>query len=338
MGPWLRATKQGLWPHQLRLTEQTKCLGWLLYLAPEYHLSALRQQIQQETRIEVALRFRTIHDGRPTNAKHPRPRTKAIHMEVDLNILPEQQNRLERVYSSTAQTFPLGIKMRLIPELGMIVNTDAYENAVQLTNCQARLLAHTITSRIHSTIPDPSKPNLVYQTLQDIALPSGMANSFGKPLFHAISPMATKEGYLVRYLPQYTTQAQAMITQLSDSLLKHTVALVSTAPLGIPSPPPTSTARTPPPRQLVDLDKWLGLQFCLPFGLDSLPSPQLSGASTLLHPCNTLNKPSNHNISRWLAALWQLFQNTAWDRWRYQNGVRYYWREPRYLLPALFSS
>ncbi len=101
MGPWLRATKQGLWPRQLGLTEQTKCIGWLLYSAPEYHLGALRQQIQQETGIEVALRFRTIQDGRPTKAEHPRPRTKAIHMEVDLNILPTQQNRLERIYSLT---------------------------------------------------------------------------------------------------------------------------------------------------------------------------------------------------------------------------------------------
>jgi len=39
MGPWLRDTKQGLWPHQLPSTEQT--LGWLLYLAPEYHLCCL---------------------------------------------------------------------------------------------------------------------------------------------------------------------------------------------------------------------------------------------------------------------------------------------------------
>jgi len=56
--------------------------------------------------------------------------------------------------------------MRLIPELGTIANTDAYENAVQLTDHQARFLAHTITSKICSAIPDPSKPDLEYQTLQ----------------------------------------------------------------------------------------------------------------------------------------------------------------------------
>jgi len=215
--------------------------------------------------------------------------------------------------------FPLGIKMRLIPELGTIANTDAYENAVQLTDHQARFLAHTITSKICSAIPDPSKPDLVYQTLQDIALPSGIASSFGtKPLFHAISPMTTKEGYLVRYLPQYTTQAKAVLTQLSNSLLKHSVAPVSMAPSGIaiPPPPPPPTARTPPPRHLVELDTWIGLQFCMPFCLDTLSNPHPSGDGILWLPCDTLNKPSYHNILHWLAALWQLFQNTAWDSWR----------------------
>jgi len=198
-------------------------------------------------------------------------------------------------------------------------------------------LAHTITSKICSAIPDPSKPDLVYQTLRDIALPLGMANAFGtKSLFHAISP---KERYLVCYLPQYTTQAKAVLTQLSNSLLKHFVAPVSMAPLGIstPPPPPPPMAHTPPPHQLVELDTWIDLQFCMPFCLDTLSSPHPSGDGILQLPCDTLSKPSYHNILQWLAALWKLFQNTAWDRWWYQNGITYYWQEPCYLLLALTS-
>ena len=126
-----------------------------------------------------------------------------------------------------------------------------------------------------------------------------MVNSFGKPLFHAISLMATKEGYLVCYLPQYTTQAQVVINQLSDSLLKKTVALDSMAPAGTSPSPPTPTACTPPPHQLVEMDTWLGLKFGMPFCLDSLSSPQPSGACLLRLLCNILNKPSNHNIQRW---------------------------------------
>ena len=42
MGPWLCATKQGLWPRQIPLAEQTLCIGWLLFSAPEYDLDDIR--------------------------------------------------------------------------------------------------------------------------------------------------------------------------------------------------------------------------------------------------------------------------------------------------------
>jgi len=37
IGPWLHVSHQGLWPRQIPRAEQTKCLGWLLYSAPEYN-------------------------------------------------------------------------------------------------------------------------------------------------------------------------------------------------------------------------------------------------------------------------------------------------------------
>jgi len=55
LNPWLRATKQGLWPRQLPLVEQTTCVGWLLFLAPEYNLEELNRTILMATGVEVAL-------------------------------------------------------------------------------------------------------------------------------------------------------------------------------------------------------------------------------------------------------------------------------------------
>jgi len=55
LGTWLRETKQGMWPRQLALVVQTKCLGWLLYSAQKYHLEEIRQQILVATGEEVAL-------------------------------------------------------------------------------------------------------------------------------------------------------------------------------------------------------------------------------------------------------------------------------------------
>jgi len=65
LGIWLRETKQGMWPWQLVLMEQMKCLGWLLYSAPEYNLEELQQQIRVATGVEVALRYRIINHGQP---------------------------------------------------------------------------------------------------------------------------------------------------------------------------------------------------------------------------------------------------------------------------------
>jgi len=111
LGPWLSATKQGMWIHQLPLTEQITCIGWLLYSAPEYNLSFLCQQIKKDTGIDVALCFCSILNDGSSLADGTTPQTKAIHLEVDASILPLQVKHLERVYASDAKTFPLSIKM-----------------------------------------------------------------------------------------------------------------------------------------------------------------------------------------------------------------------------------
>jgi len=202
----------------------------------------------------MALCFRTISNRRLANVDHTRPQTKAIHMEVDWNILPRQQQHLESLYSLSAWTFPLGIKMRLIPELGPTANSTTYDQVTQLTNHQACFLAHTKTSRILQVVPNSSNPDLVYQTLRDMTLPSGLANLAGKPLFHAISPMATKEGYLVQYLLQYSNQAQTIIAQLLDKFSQHPIDPVTPKPPSITPTLQPLTIPTAAPSSLVELD------------------------------------------------------------------------------------
>jgi len=73
MGPWLQATKQGMWPCQLPLVKQPLCIGWLLYLAPKYNLGELCWQIKQITGVEVALFFHRIKDSLQANEAHVRP-------------------------------------------------------------------------------------------------------------------------------------------------------------------------------------------------------------------------------------------------------------------------
>jgi len=146
LGLWLRATRQGMWIFQLPLTKQTKCIGWLLYSAPEYPLDSLHLQIKQDTVIEVELHFCSISDYGSSQANCTMPHTKAIHLEFDSSTLPSQLKRIERVYSAEAKTFPLGIKMWLVHAWRTGTNVDHKNTKVrQLIMLQAHFLKYTET-------------------------------------------------------------------------------------------------------------------------------------------------------------------------------------------------
>ncbi len=112
---WLQFTEQGMWVSPLQTAEDTTCLGWLLYSADKYDREELRKEIWSFVGVNVALRFREIDDGVPRKEGITRtPRPKALHIEIDKGDSAKCRHALEKLYSSAAITFPLGIKMRLV--------------------------------------------------------------------------------------------------------------------------------------------------------------------------------------------------------------------------------
>jgi len=155
LGPWLSATKQGMWIHQLPLTEQTTCISWLLYSAPEYNLNWLHQQLKEDMGIDVALRFCSIWADRSSQVDSTTPHTKAIHLEVDSCTLPLQLKGLEKMYTKDATKFPLGIKMQLVPTCGTGNNQVLSTWVEQSIRLQARFLQYTETSWIKEANSEP---------------------------------------------------------------------------------------------------------------------------------------------------------------------------------------
>jgi len=319
MGPWLEATKQRIWVRQLPLVEQTRCIGWLLYSAPEYNLDNLHKQIKKDTGINVELRFRSIADKGAGWILRTIPRTKAIHLEVDISTTSLQLQRLERVYSAQAKRFPLGIKMRLVPTG---TGTNAEANDGQMIQRQARFLKYTVTRciRINDRELKPQQCPL-YDTLREMTLPPSQANQRRKPLFHAVSPSPTEDGYLVRYLPQYRAPAQAAITRLYNQPVTTLVGSASqpTTSKNLQNPALGVSSSAPNFAEAAFQGIWS--RFNIPYLSSLTPQPHLTSPST--HPINfsPTPSPSHYKLFTWRAALLQKFQNTAWDRWRYRNGV-----------------
>jgi len=99
LGPWLRATRQGMWSHQLPLTKQTQCIGWLLYLVPKYPLDWLHWQIKKDTGIDVELHYHSIAITGSSQVDCAKPHMKAIHLDVNYYALPSQLKHIKKIFS-----------------------------------------------------------------------------------------------------------------------------------------------------------------------------------------------------------------------------------------------
>jgi len=184
LGPWLRATGQGMWVRQLPLAEQTKFIGWLLYSVPEYNLDSLHRQIKQDTRLDVELHFHHIVDAEASWADCTIPQTKVIHLEVNQGTPHLQLKSIKRVYSANARQFPLGINMQLVPPHSTGPNTDHDIKVGQLIKLQAQFLKYTeirwICDESYVLLPQHCP---LYDTLWTLTT-TLMANHISKPLFH----------------------------------------------------------------------------------------------------------------------------------------------------------
>jgi len=218
LSPWLQATKQGMWIRQLPLAEQTVCLGWLLFSAPEYDGSELQRIIKEISGEEVALRYRSIQKGTRGSPADDKPIVKAIHVEMDTNLSPKQRQRITSIYSASATTFPLDIKMRLVPECSDMSKTNTPARALMLRDRQARFLLRSATSKLSLD----SQSNLTMSQVTDFLRSMSCAYLVDKstvtPLFHAVSPMVRAKGCLIRYLPQHRPAVLETLAQLQTLL------------------------------------------------------------------------------------------------------------------------
>jgi len=202
--------------------------------------------------------------------------------------------------------------MRLVP-LGTLTSPEDYTNAVQLTSLQARFLAHTAITQLRSN------GLVLYNTLRKMTTLTSQTNQPKKPLFHAISRMEKNEGYIVRYLPQYSVQARAAIAQLSDRTCPKDPIIQPWCK----TTPSVSQINTIPTAigHSEEIEKRIRTQFCNPFCPDT-PSTKQPSPSIYPETQGKAVQPSKHNLQHWLGALRKLFQDTAWDKWRYRIGIQ----------------
>jgi len=149
-----------MWEWPLPSAEESVCLGWLLYSVDKYDKEALCREIWQFTGVAVSVHFRAIDDSTPQTyndkkASGSQPATtstsgissivpnpqlkepiKALHIEINKKDPPAFKACIEALYSSSAMTFPLGIKMRLVHDYKQLTNVCTKEKLSAFEACK----------------------------------------------------------------------------------------------------------------------------------------------------------------------------------------------------------
>ncbi len=297
LDPWLRTTKQGLWPRQLPLVKKMVCLGWLLFSAPEYNLEELRRAIFTATGVKVGLCYWIIRDSLLVQASCPSPRIKAIHIDVDSSAPKNHCERIGKVFSPKMTEFPVGIKMRLVTEISHLTDSNSRHKAEQLQALQARFLAISTTQSI-GVNPHPNyDKHHTMATLRKFLLHNPLPTPPEDHLFYAVSPLTSMEKIIVRVLPQHRIKAATVISCLVSQLPGINVGPMELQKLEqtTPSALATTNSSKVPLTQLAPmvnptiakhqevLDKFFWLKFIISCDLPQHPNPNYYSTAILYH-------------------------------------------------------
>lgn len=218
---WLDREHMGLYVRQLQV-EKTKVVGWLLYSTQKMDPATLAHEIERMTGISAGIRWRMISPGK--GGQLPLElQVKALHVEVDETNLDSDRLTIRCLYSSARTSgFPLGVRMRLVPEIMMLSNPKARENFRRLSNRQAGFTQKVQTCRTWEIASlDHRDHHLDNDSLRSLLMKIYSQSFPHLTLFHSIDPHWRGDGFEISFLPQVEEEARAMIMGMLPFLRHH---------------------------------------------------------------------------------------------------------------------
>ena len=102
--------------HKSIQAESIDQMGWLLYSTGNIDQLELKEAIKSFVGVSVGLRYKYINSAKYEPEQDERKKWMAIHIEVDEKDASRAERGLKKIYGSSSQAYPLGIRMRLISE------------------------------------------------------------------------------------------------------------------------------------------------------------------------------------------------------------------------------
>jgi hypothetical protein len=210
----LQESKLSLWPRSSD-HENVGRIGWLLYSLQDMDVNRLKIILTNLTGTEIGVKWMKITtDYGNKKAKSLAPQedsTKALVLEGPQDQVYELRDILSTWYGSKATAFPDAVRMRLIPPLDALSDSNRQENYGATLAKQAsfvtkmgKVSSWELTSNLILDKKEPTTGISLCQLL--MAIPSSNHPSY--PLFHCINK-GWKEGSTVvfHFLPSNESEA-----------------------------------------------------------------------------------------------------------------------------------
>jgi hypothetical protein len=195
--------------------ERSMCIGWLLYSTLDMDKEQLADEIRRTIGVKVGLRFRTIS----VNSKQQLSKEQmvpAIHIEIDEGHHTRDKDKISKLYESKkTDGFPLGIKMRLCPQVQDATDPATSTKFDRVRIRQAAFLANVIKTRSWDIgVLDFQDPLLNGRTLRSMIMDIRSTQDPEKRVFISVDKHFQGVGVCYSYTNHFAGEAPAWIRGL----------------------------------------------------------------------------------------------------------------------------
>jgi hypothetical protein len=216
---WLKDEKFGFYLKALQV-ERVLGIGWLLYSTSQMEIQTLKTAIENMTGVSTGIRWRMISTGKFGKVEKDQ-QVNALHIEIEAGDMASmERDAIAKMYSSTRTNgFPLGIRMRLVPEYFALLNTVAQVGSTRLRSRQAAFLQNVGVATTWEIANLDYKDQRIDKSLRDYLMDMPSSEFPHLQLFHSIDKQWRGLGYNIAFLPQVETEARTRISGLLPFLL-----------------------------------------------------------------------------------------------------------------------
>ena len=211
MSWWLRKEKIDIYVKEIQ-SEATSRLGWLLFSFGEIHIKTLMTEISLLTETKIAGRFKPVLEEVWDPTIDNKKRLKAVHLECARKDERSARLRLKKLYSTASTEYPLGIRMRLIPEYRDIKGNVS--NIKKVANIRAKQ-AHFLKALENDSTDDIMNLDVTHSTLnltlREMIMSIQSWGDYEANLFHGINQSWKGNKITFSFLPMQSNAAKMII-------------------------------------------------------------------------------------------------------------------------------